>query len=138
VSGPVWCWPDRTFFAKSGDIFVSWGHVADMSVTNPAKGWLLHLSIKWRSHLRSRVRSSLYFDFSVAQFDGPNDRTMFHPTHITQRTVAPAYKPSLSQTFGWLLCPSIKWWPSKAKGQPIYLFFDVASFDAPKTEHGQQ
>ncbi len=26
-------------------------------------------------------------------------------------------------TFGWLLCPPINWWPSKAKGPPISLFF---------------
>ena len=26
-------------------------------------------------------------------------------------------------TFGWLLCPHIKWRPSKAKGLPISLFF---------------
>jgi hypothetical protein len=25
--------------------------------------------------------------------------------------------------FGWLLCPLIKWRPSKAKAQPLYLIF---------------
>ncbi len=31
--------------------------------------------------------------------------------------------PPLMPTFGWLLCPLIKWQPSKAKGPPISQFF---------------
>ncbi len=31
--------------------------------------------------------------------------------------------PPSMPTFGWLLCPPIKRWPSKAKGPPILLFF---------------
>ncbi len=58
---------------------------------------------------------------------------MSHPTLIAQRTITLTYDPSLLPTFGWLLHLSIEWQPSKAKGQPIALFFDVAQFNAPKT-----
>jgi hypothetical protein len=73
---------------------------------SPTFGWLLCLSIEWRGHLRPRDRSSLYFDFSVAQFDVQNDRTMSHPIHITQRTVDPTYKFIAVANF-WLVVVSL-------------------------------
>ncbi len=44
---------------------------------------------------------------------------MFHPSRLSSSI--PLL--SLMPTFGWLLCPSIKPRPSKAKGPPISIFF---------------
>jgi hypothetical protein len=51
---------------------------------------------------------------------------LFRPGRVSSLT-----PPSpLTTTFVWLLCPHIKWRPSKAKGPPISLFF-VDYFDLP-------
>ena len=48
-----------------------------------------------------------------------NDPHTFCPGCISSLT----YPSPSTTTFGWLLCPHIKWRPSKAKGPPISLFF---------------
>ena len=65
---------------------------------------------------------SLFFS-SLASIRRPkqwdNDPQTFRPGRVSSLT-----PPSpLTTTFGWLLCPPIKRWPSKAKGPPISLFF---------------
>jgi len=60
--------------------------------------------------------------FSVAQFDNPNNWITSHPNLRVQCVIAPTYSLLLPLTFGWLLCLSIEWQPSKAKGSPISLF----------------
>jgi hypothetical protein len=75
---------------------------------------------------------SVFFHFFCCYFDGPNNRIRFHPTLIAQLGVTPTTNPLLPPTFGWLLCNSISWWPSKVKGPPIsIILFFVAQFNGP-------
>ncbi len=55
----------------------------------------------------------------------------FRPGRLSSSMPLPPSMP----TFGWLLCPSIKWRPSKAKGPPISLFF--SSINIPPPNDGQ-
>ncbi len=68
-----------------------------------------------------RLGHVLFLLFFVAHFNGPNDRITSYPNLITQLAITPTSNPSLSPTFGWLLCLSFEWQPSKAEGLPTSL-----------------
>jgi hypothetical protein len=90
-------------------------------------------------YIRCRLRPQCIFilDFSIAQFNGPNYGMTPHPTLIAQHAVTPTYRPLLSPTFGWLLCLSIKWRPSKAKGLIFSLFLIFLSLNSTAQTMGQ-
>ena len=92
-------------------------------------GWLLCPHIKWRPS-KAKCPPILQFFSSLAFIQRPkqwdNVPHLFCPGRVSSLT-----PPSpLTTTFGWLLCPHIKWRPSKAKGPPISHFF-VDYFDPP-------
>ncbi len=71
--------------------------------------------------------------FFAPKFDGRNDATASSPIMIFLRAVLPNFIPLLRPTFGWLLCPSIQWKPSKPKAPSLSLFlFFVCSIRRPK------
>jgi hypothetical protein len=61
--------------------------------------------------------------FFLCQFAVPDEETTpphtFCPGHLS----SPRLLPPSTLNFGWLLCPHIKQWPSKAKGPPVSLHF---------------
>jgi hypothetical protein len=69
--------------------------------------------------------------FFLSQFVAPNDVTLSPHTFRSGLSPSLISPPLIMPNFGWLLCPPIKWWSSKAKGPSLSLFFDGLHFSAP-------
>jgi hypothetical protein len=99
----------------------------------PVFGWLLHNKSSIGGCLRPRCIFIFFFIFYRSirrpkQWD--NAPHTFRPGRVSSPT-----PPSPSKTtFGWLLCPHIKWRPSKAKGPPISLFFSSINLTPQRTD----
>ncbi len=92
-----------------------------LSPVKPVCFWLVvTFLLVFGSHLRPLCIFVL--DFSVAQFDGPNNEITSHPIVILLYTISPSYIISLRPTFGWMLCPPFQWQPSKPKAPSFSLF----------------
>jgi hypothetical protein len=92
------------------------------SFVAPACFWLV---VVWFSFVSSRLRPRRIFVvvFFLCRFIAPSKETTPPHTFFPGRLSSSMPLPPSMPTFGWLLCPPIKRWPSKAKGPPISLFF---------------